>query len=435
MNIIAEAKIIGYFLWSENLLSLLQIERKLFQGDLHKAIYEKIVFLDKKSKDLSSGNLITELNRDRTEDISNTINEMVLVAMDSSEVFDLQVLIKELEEARLRTDAQELALRIQKISLDKTLDSSQILMAIKEDMDSFVDGIALDDKYPLKFISQGIFETLESTKTGVTTTASGLDGLDGLIGGLLPQEITVLGGRPGDGKTYAGLIIGHNIAIKGKPTVFFSSEMSLQSLARRYVIKEYFAEYSEILPRTKLLGKEELTEIETNRIQFLYEKYFDLPFLVQDKPGSILTMSDIKNNLLDTKKMYGEIGLVVVDYIQMIADKPNLGEPLTKAITRALYDLRSLAKEFDCPFLILAQVSSKSPATRSDKRPIISDLCDSGGIAQAADNIVFMYREYTNNKEADPNDLEIIVAKSRNGEIGTILCSFDARTGVLKGVD
>lgn len=435
MNIRTEEKIIGHHLLHENLLALLQIERKLFQGNFHKEIYEKIKFLDKKRKDVNTAILITELNRERTEDIAGTINEMVLVAMESDEVFDLQVLIKELEEARVRTDAQELALRIQKFSVDKTLDSSQILLAIKEDVDSFVEGIPLNDKYPLKYLSEGIAEVLESVDLDDSPTASGLEGLDELIGGFLPQEMTILGGRPGDGKTYISLIKAHNIAITGKPVVFFSAEMSLKSLSRRYIIKEYFAQYSEILPRKKLLKKTERSEMETLRIQALYDKYFELPFLIQDKHGSILTISDMKNNLLDTKKLYGGIGLVVVDYIQLIADKPDIGESLTKAITRASYALKGLAKEFNCHFLVLAQLSSKAVATRSDKRPTTADICDSVGIEQAADNVIFLYREYAHNKEADPTDLDIIVAKCRDGEVGTVPYFFDTRTGVLKARD
>lgn len=435
MNIVTEAKILGQFLAKDELSSILQIDRKLFQATLHKEIYEKIKFLDNKKKDISTANLITELNRERTEDIATTINEMILTAMESSEVFDLQVLIKELEEARVRTDAQELALSIQKISLDRTLDSSQILLAIKDDVSSFVDGVPLSEKYPLKYLSEGIAEVLESIDTEDDPTESGLKELDELIGGFLPGEVTVLGGRPGDGKTYISLIKAHNVAITRKPVVFFSAEMSVKSLSRRYVIKEYFSEYSEILPRKKLLKKTELSEIESLRIQSLYEKYFDLPFLIQDKHGSILTISDIKNNLLDTKKLYGEIGLVVIDYIQLIADKPETGESLTKAITRTLYHLKNLAKEFDCHFLVLAQVSSKAVATRSDKRPTTADICDSIGIEQAADNVIFLYREYAHNKEADPTDLEIIVAKCRDGEVGTIPYFFDTRTGILKARD
>jgi replicative DNA helicase len=435
MNLSAESKIIGYFLLTEDLIQIVQIETKLFQSKFHREIYQKINFMEKKKIELTTANLKTELNRDTNEDTEPLLNILVDLAYEVEEVFDLPVLIKELEEAFLRLQCLELALTIQKISTNKTLNALDLVNAVKESVDVFVEGTPMNEQYPLRYLAEGILIKLDTLKSECQSTSSGLPALDDVIQGLSPKELIILGGRPADGKTYTGLIIADSVAKTGKPVVFFSAEMSLEALGSRYLGKEYFAEYSEILPSAKLAGREILTEQEKLRIEDLYDKLIDLPLIVQDKPGSLLTVADIKNNLLETKKTHGQIGLVVIDYLQLITSKKESGLSFTYAIGEMLGSLKALAHQFNCPFLLLAQLSSAKVATRSNKRPLISDICDSMEAEKFAEKVLLLHRPSKYDEEADPSDLEIIVAKNRNGIEGSIKCSFNMQTGILKSVE
>jgi replicative DNA helicase len=160
----------------------------------------------------------------------------------------------------------------------------------------------------------------------------------------------------------------------------------------------------------------------------------DYPFMVQDKPGSILTLADIKKDLLMTKELHGEVGLVVIDYLQLIA-KSEQGQLLTYAIGDLLNGLKLLAYEFNCPFLLLAQLNTRNVGNRNDKRPYLSELSDSAQLEKYANKILLLYRESKYNPDADPDDLEIIVAKNRSGREGSIKCSFKMETGILKAID
>jgi replicative DNA helicase len=311
----------------------------------------------------------------------------------------------------------------------------ELINSVKESVDVFIEGTPMNEQYPLRYIAEGIAMGLDNLSE-CQATSSGLPALDDVIQGLSPKELIILAGRPADGKTYTGLVIADSVAKAGKPVVFFSAEMSIEALAfRRYLPKEYFAEYSEILSSSKLAKREPFTEKEIIRIQSLYDQFIDLPFLVQDKPGNLLTVADIKNNLLATRKKHGQIGLVVIDYLQLITSKKESGLSFTYAIGEMLGSLKALAHEFNCPFLLLAQLSSAKVATRSNKRPLISDICDSTEAEKFAEKVLLLYRPSKYEEEADPSDLEIIVAKNRNGIEGSIKCSFNMQTGILKSVE
>jgi replicative DNA helicase len=434
MNRIAETKIIGYSLMSEDLHQIIEIEAKYFLVKLHQEIYQKIKKLERDGKELSLGNLVIELNREKTEDISPILNRMILTAHEAVEVFDFKALMRELEEAFVRNECLELALMIQKIGNDKTLTTLDIINTVKENVNLFTEGVALDDKYPLRYIAEGIGMKLDSLQEGINPVSSGIKELDEITQGFAPKELIVLGGRPGDGKTYTGLVIADNLVKQGKPVLFFSAEMCIEEFATRLIGKEYFAEHSEVLSSAKLSKLIPMSDLEYERCYSIYRKRMDYPFMVQDKPGSILTIADIKKDLLMTKELYGEVGLVVIDYLQLIA-KSEQGQLLTYAIGDLLNGLKLLAYEFNCPFFLLAQLNTRNVGNRSDKKPYLSELSDSAQLEKYANKILLLYRESKYNPDAEPDDLEIIVAKNRSGREGSIKCSFNMETGILKAID
>jgi replicative DNA helicase len=421
---------------TENLNQIIEIDSKYFQFKLYKEIHQKIALLERKGLELNLGNLITELNRDRTEaeDVSPAINQLIDLACEAGHVFDHKALTKELEEAFLRNECLDLALKIQKIAHDKTLNTTDIMNTIMENVDTFKIGTPLDDQYPLRYLAEGIAIKMDLLEKGVKSVVTGLKELDDITNGLAPKELIVLGGRPGDGKTHTSLVFAEKIASEGKSVVFFSAEMPLGDLSVRYTRREYFLQYAELLPSSRFDNLTEFTELERERITAIYLNRRKFPIIVQDKPGCILTLGDIKRDLLKAKNDHGQVGLVVIDYLQLIT-KANEGQLLTYAIGELLNGLKLLAYEFNCPFLLLSQLNTRSVGNRSEKRPYLSELSDSAQLEKYANKILLLYREFKYNPEADPDDLEIIVAKNRSGKEGTVKCSFNMETGILKGVN
>lgn len=151
--------------------------------------------------------------------------------------------------------------------------------------------------------------------------------------------------------------------------------------------------------------------------------------VIDDSPPSSLTTANIRATIRSTIRSTGQLGLIVLDYLQLLG---NGDSNRVRELDKISYDLKSIAKEFDVPFVALSQLS-RAVETRSDKRPIPSDLRDSGAIEQAADLVIMLYRdEYYNPNSPDKGTIEAIVGKNRNGPVGMAKLKFDPAIGQFK---
>ena len=253
-------------------------------------------------------------------------------------------------------------------------------------------------------------EELSQSDSAIPGLSTGLRDVDSKINGLNKGNLLLIAARPAMGKTSFALNIGLNVAKKYKKTVaFFSLEMSREELAMRLLAGESFVD-------SQKLATGKLTNEEWNKVCMASAALSQTDIRVDDNGGITVAEMNAKCRRLDN------LGLVIIDYLQLMQGSGN-GRPSDNRVTvvsdisRAL---KVMAKELDVPVICLSQLN-RAAETRSDKRPLLSDLRESGSIEQDADSVMMLYRDdYYNPNTEEKNIAECIVAKNRHGEIGTV---------------
>ncbi|MCW8410010.1 replicative DNA helicase [Legionella sp. PATHC035] len=251
----------------------------------------------------------------------------------------------------------------------------------------------------------------------ITGLATGLSDLDEMTSGLQPADLVIVAGRPSMGKTTLVMNMAEHAAIKsGKPVLVFSMEMPADSLAMRMMSSLGRIDQHKI--RTGKLDDDDWPRV-TSAVHMLSEA----PLFIDDTPA--LSPGEMRARARRLAKDQGSnLGLIVVDYLQLMK-VPGFGaDNRTAEISEISRSLKSLAKELQVPVIALSQLN-RSLEQRSDKRPVMSDLRESGAIEQDADLICFIYRDEVYNEDSpDKGTAEIIVAKQRNGPIGKVRVAF-----------
>lgn len=246
-------------------------------------------------------------------------------------------------------------------------------------------------------------------------TPSGFNDLDKMTAGMHPGDLIIIAGRPSMGKTSFAMNIAENVAIKSKKTsLVFSLEMSGDSLATRMLSSLGRIDQNKV--RTGQLTDEDWPRL-TSAVSMLSSS----TMMIDDTPA--LSPTEMRSRVRRVIKQHGEIGAIVVDYLQLM-QVPGLKDNRTLEISEISRSLKMIAKEAGVPLLALSQLN-RGLEQRQDKRPIMSDLRESGAIEQDADLILFIYRDEVYNPETpDKGVAEVIVAKHRNGATGRIRLAF-----------
>jgi replicative DNA helicase len=251
----------------------------------------------------------------------------------------------------------------------------------------------------------------------VTGVASGFYDLDRLTAGFQAGDLIVLAARPSMGKTALAINIAEHVALnEGLPVAVFSMEMGAAQLAVRIVGSIGRIDQSHL--RT---GR--LTDEEWPRLTEAIEKLRTISLHIDETAG--LTSSELRANARRLSRQCGKLGLIVVDYLQLMSGSSGNDENRATELGEISRGLKMLAKELQCPVMALSQLN-RSVETRPDKRPMMSDLRESGAIEQDADIIMFIYRDeyYTKDACKEPGVAEIIIAKQRNGPTGIVKLAF-----------
>jgi replicative DNA helicase len=252
----------------------------------------------------------------------------------------------------------------------------------------------------------------------VTGVRTGFYDFDRQTAGLQAGDLIVLAARPSMGKTALAINIAENVALnEGLPVAVFSMEMGAAQLAVRIV-----GSIGRIDQGHLRTGK--LTDEEWPRLTEAVEKLRTISLHIDESPG--LTSSEVRANARRLSRQYGQLGLIVVDYLQLMSgSNTDGGDNRATELGEISRGLKMLARELKCPVIALSQLN-RSVEQRPDKRPMMSDLRESGAIEQDADIIVFIYRDEYYTKEAckEPGVAEIIIAKQRNGPTGTVKLAF-----------
>ncbi len=273
-----------------------------------------------------------------------------------------------------------------------------------------------EDFVPIDKIVMDTLDRIEEaakTKGSVTGIPTGFMDLDYMLSGLQPADLILIAARPSMGKTALALNIAQYVAFKKKMSVaIFSLEMTKEQLMNRLLALESNVDVKDI--RTGNLS--------TSDWQKLVEGAGIIgasDLIIDDTPGGV-TVSELRSKCRKYKLEH-DVQLIIVDYLQLMSGSAGQRfENRQQEITEISRSLKALARELNVPVVALSQLS-RAPESRPDKRPMLSDLRESGAIEQDADVVMFLYRdEYYNPDTEDKNQAEVIVAKQRNGPVGTV---------------
>ena len=261
-------------------------------------------------------------------------------------------------------------------------------------------------------------DELYLTKGALTGLSTGFQDLDDITNGLQPADLVIIAGRPSMGKTAFMMNIAESAVISGgKPVLVFSLEMPSHSLIMRMLSSLGRIDQGKI--RTGQLGDDDWPRL-TSAVTLLNDKQL----FIDDTPG--LTPTEMRARSRRIVREHGPLGLIVVDYLQLM-QVSGMSENRAVEISEISRSLKSIAKEFDCPVIAGSQLN-RSLEQRTDKRPVMSDLRESGAIEQDADVIMAVYRDEVYHEDTpDKGIAEIIILKQRNGPIGRKKLAFVGR--------
>lgn len=418
-NVEAERSVLGSILLNDDTLN--QVAEFLLPHEFyhlpHRHIYETILDLHKRFKRIDLVTLKDELEKSkRLEDIGGAAYLIALqedipaigLIEQHAQIIKEKAVLRE-----LITCATEIATNCysqQDSTIDAVLDDAERVIfniANKRASHSFV-----QLNIWLKKTFQNLSEMKSHTK-GITGISSGYARLDSMTSGLQNSDLIVLAARPSMGKTALALNIATNAALSGISVGFFSLEMAAEQLTLRLLSTESGIPHHHI--RNATISSEEWVEL-TNCAANLA----DMKVYIDDTAEA--TIMDIRTRARKLK-MEHNLQLLVIDYLQLVHSSRR-HENRHQEVSEVSRSLKALAKELNIPVLALSQLS-RAVDSRVDKRPMLSDLRESGAIEQDADLIMFLYRDVMYNSDTEnPAEAELIIGKQRNGPTGTVRLNF-----------
>jgi replicative DNA helicase len=302
-------------------------------------------------------------------------------------------------------------------AVDKILDEAeQKIFNIGEEGSRMKQGFQGMDTLVVQLLDR--VQEMADNPNDITGVPTGFYDMDKYTSGLQAGDLIVLAARPSMGKTSLAINIAEHVALhEGLPVAVFSMEMGASQLAVRIV-----GSIGRIDQTHLRTGK--LSDDEWPRLTEAIEKLRNVSLHIDETPG--LTVSELRANARRlARQCGGKLGLIVVDYLQLMSVSGSMSdENRATAVGEISRGLKMLAKELGCPVIALSQLS-RGVESRTDKRPMMSDLRESGAIEQDADVIMFIYRDdYYNKDSKEPGVSEIIISKQRNGPTGTLKLAF-----------
>ncbi len=428
-NLDAEASILGgILLRNEVLLQLETLEIDDFYHHPHKVVFEAIRNLEAAAKPID---VVTAENEIAKQGKLEAIGGIAFLGELALRVPTLDNIVAYTDIVKDHSQARKLILASSEIS-EKGYEEGLEIKDYLDDAEAKIFEVTQrKDKSgpePLKGLVKRVFSSLDErfkSADGITGVPTGFADLDARTAGLQPTELIVLAARPAMGKTSFALSIAQNAATSGGwPCLVFSLEMSSTQLAERMLCSEARVDSSAL--RRGQLQRQDMTNL-----TYAAATLSKAPILIDDTPA--LSLREVRaraRRFRSNKELFGDkkFGLILVDYLQLMRGSPQAAKASREQeISEISRGLKSLAKELDCPVLALSQLN-RSLEQRTDKRPQLSDLRESGAIEQDSDVILFIYRDVVYNKECEnPHVAEVIIGKNRHGATGTVETHFEGR--------
>lgn len=409
----AEQAVLGAILLDPVVLSIAReiVSPEDFLHPPHRLIYEALLRLADMGAPIDMVTLVHELKqRNQLERVGGAhyLSELAMVVPSSAGVESYARIVEQAATLRrLVQAASEIAAEgvDGKVSVDKLVDEAEQKI------------LAISQRHvgrPFVALRDVLVETFEylgqrqQARGGITGLSTGFPDIDALTSGLQPADLIVVAARPSMGKTAFALNVCQHVALQEQQTVaLFSLEMSRVSLATRLLCARGNVD-------SFALRVGQLDESEWQRLSAAVGDLSEAPIYVDDSPG--LTVAEIRSKCRRLQVEHG-LGLVVIDYLQLLGGGGTV-ENRQQEISSISRGLKALARELNVPVIALSQLS-RAVEARQEKRPMLSDIRESGSIEQDADVVAFIYRDDYYNPQTDrPNIAEIIIAKQRNGPTG-----------------
>lgn len=427
----AEASVLGGILLRNEVLSQLDtLSEEEFYDPRHRAVFAAIRSLEEKSKPIDEVTLEEELAQmGKLEAVGGVafLGELALTVPTADNVGHYAQIIQDKSAARrLMLAASEVAAR----GYEEYGDVRDYLDEAEVKIFEVTQRNQRGGPEPLKSLLKNVFSALDhrfAADGGITGLPTAFTELDERTAGLQPTELVVLAARPAMGKTSFALSIAQNAAIGGGwPALVFSLEMSAMQLAERMLCSE--ARVDSAALRRGILQRQDMTNL-----TYAANNLSKAPILIDDTPAmSLREVRARARRFISNRELVGDkgFGLIVVDYLQLMRGSSQRAQhSREQEISEISRGLKSLAKELGCPVLALSQLN-RGLESRTDKRPQLADLRESGAIEQDADLILFIYRDVVYHPDIEPEKqkiAELIIGKNRHGPTGTVETLFEGR--------
>jgi replicative DNA helicase len=397
-----------------------------FYRDDHRRIWRHIARLIEASRPADVVTVLESIEASEDKDRTGGASYLAALAQNTPSALNIRRYAELVRERAVQRRLAQVATEIAETALAPTgKDVGQLLDEAESKIFQIAESGARKDQglIGISPVLAKVFERIDylhsqDNPSDVTGVPSGFVDVDRKTAGLQPGDLIIVAGRPSMGKTAFALNIAEHVALHpsvGLPVAIFSMEMSASQLAMRMLSS--MARVDQTKLRTGRLDNEEWANL-TDAIGKLNEARIHV-----DETAALNAL-ELRARARRMKREYGKLGLVVVDYLQLMS-ATSQGENRATEISEISRSLKALAKELDVPVIALSQLS-RAVEQRNDRRPLMSDLRESGAIEQDADVILFIYREevYAPEKEEARGRAEVIIGKQRNGPIGTIALTF-----------
>ncbi len=411
-SIEAEQYVLGSIIFDNDCISdvISRLKIEDFYLEQHKHIYKAVIDLSNKAKPVDIITLKNELSG--VFDSTGGVEYLTEIRLMVTTTSNLKHHIKIIEDMSILRKLIRACNEITESGYNANEDVNIILNNAEGKIYDIMQNKEMTELFPIKeILAQNLtnLEKMLQSPDEATGVLSGFTDLDKHINGFQPSDLVLIAARPAMGKTSLALNIATNAAVKYNiPVAIFSLEMSKEQLANRILCSEALIE-SDKMRRAQIDGDE------MRKLVMTINELSKAPIYIDDTAG--ITVAEIKGKCKKLK-MKNQLGLVVIDYLQLIQGNTREGRQNEVGENSRL--LKILAKELEVPVITLSQLSRASEK-REQHRPVLSDLRDSGSIEQDADMVMFLYRDdYYNEDSEKKNIAECIISKFRNGSTGTV---------------
>ncbi len=395
-------------------------EQDFYRQD-HRLIFRSIVHLAEDGQPYDVVTLSDWLRQREDLDDAGGLAYLGTLAKDTPSAANIKAYAKIVREKSILRQLVSIGTKIAEAAFNPAdRDSKEILDDAERDVFAIAEqNIRQDQGFrsikSLMKVTLAEIEELRKQGEGVTGVSTGYDELDKLTNGFQKGDLIIVAGRPSMGKTTFAMNVAEYAATHKKlPTAIFSLEMPGEQLTMRLLSSMGRVDQGR-------LRSGRLLEEDWPRIATAVKLFTDVPLYIDDTAG--LSPTDVRARARRLVREHGSLGLIVLDYLQLMQGS-KASENRATEVSEISRSLKALAKELSCPIVVLSQLN-RSLEQRPNKRPIMSDLRESGAIEQDADVIIFIYRDEVYNPESEhKGTAEIIIGKQRNGPIGTVRLTF-----------